>query len=619
MTTRKLFACGLAAAVLAGASFGAPATEAQGSAPKYRVLFNHFQAPTLTLFMADADGKNERPLLPPGGLEYSPRYSADGRWIVYTGERNGLADIYRMHPDGSGVERLTDDPAFDDQGALSPDGRTLAFVSTRGGGTADIWLMDVASKTYRNLTKHHSGNFRPAWSPDGAWIAFTSDRDARPATNPGRWEHLQSTGIYIVKPDGQGLRRLTRKDGVAGSPSWSADGRKILYYETDEVGAYMAKNATSRTELVSIDLSSGERTTYTASRETKLSPAWLSDGRISYIVRAGDNTAGLRIWYPNLRVVTLIPGVVRDPSWSPDGMHVVYQRVARLGGTEHLLPAASRDPDFEVRWSEPFAAFSKDGTRLLYSQYQPAKSAGIGLDTSSAGDTSIEIMNADGTSKRTLFYRDGFSAFSGVWSPAGNEIALSVGRYFRAAGLPPAQIALIKPDGSDFRLIVDDELNNGFPTWSPDGTRLAYKRGNQLVIMSLADRKVTPLTDGTYYDNFPQWSPRGDTIMFTSYRDGDFDLYTIRPDGTGLRRLTDAPGNDAHSAWCSDGQWIVFSSSRMGFKDEMAQYDGVPQPYGEMFVMRADGSDVRQLTDNRWEDASPACLALPAPSVTARR
>ena len=81
------------------------------------------------------------------------------------------------------------------------------------------------------------------------------------------------------------------------------------------------------------------------------------------------------------------------------------------------------------------------------------------------------------------FTATAFSAFSGVWSPAGNEIALSVGRYFRAAGLPPAQIALIKPDGSDFRLIVDDELNNGFPTWSPDGTRLAYRRGNQLVII----------------------------------------------------------------------------------------------------------------------------------------
>ena len=49
----------------------------------------------------------------------------------------------------------------------------------------------------------------------------------------------------------------------------------------------MAKSATSRTELVSIDLSSGDHIDYTASRETKLSPAWLSDGRISYIVARG--------------------------------------------------------------------------------------------------------------------------------------------------------------------------------------------------------------------------------------------------------------------------------------------------------------------------------------------
>ena len=45
----------------------------------------------------------------------------------------------------------------------------------------------------------------------------------------------------------------------------------------------------------------------------------------------------------------------------------------------------------------------------------------------------------------------------------------------------------------------------------------------------------------------------------------------------------------------------------MGFKDEMALYDAVPQPYGEIFAMRADGSDVRQLTDNKWEDSSAVC------------
>ena len=163
MTTMKLFTCTLAGLALAGGlaagtgrvSAQVTARTGQG-APKYRVLFNHFQAPTLTIFIADADGKNERALVAPGNLAYSPRYSHDGQWIVYTAERDGLSDIYRMHPDGSSIERLTDHRAFDDQGALSPDGTTLAFVSTRGGGTADVWLMDLKSKTYRNLTKHHS-------------------------------------------------------------------------------------------------------------------------------------------------------------------------------------------------------------------------------------------------------------------------------------------------------------------------------------------------------------------------------------------------------------------------------------------------------------------------------
>jgi Tol biopolymer transport system component len=582
------------------------------------VLFNRFIAPQMTLYVAAADGTQERALLATRGLEYSPSFSADGQWIVFTSERDGQSDVYRVRPDGTGLQRLTDHSGFDDQATISPDGKTLAFVSTRVGGTANIWLMDLASKKTTNLTNDRSGNFRPSWSPDSQWIAFTSDREAQPGTFPGMWEHLQSIGVYVMKANGRDLRRLTRKDGVAGSPSWSADGRRILFYETDEVGAYLAKSGNSRTEIASIDVMSGEIKRYTASNETKLSPRWLPEGRVSYIKRGADEAAGLRIWYPSRRVETIIRGPIRNASWSPDGKSVVYERIARLGSLEHLVPTFSPDPEFELSLSEPFPSFSPDGTKLLYSQYGAGKSA-TGLETTSTANTSIEIMTALGADKRTLFHREGFSAFSAVWSPAADEIALSVGRYFRAAGLPPGQIGLIKPDGSDFRLIVDDQMNNGFPSWSPDGAQLVFKRGRQLVLMSLPDRKITPLTHGAHYDNFPQWSPKGDRIMFTSDRDGDFELYTIRPDGTQLQRLTNVRGNDAHSAWCSDGEWIVLSSARMGFKDEMALYDGVPQPYGEIFAMRADGSEARQLTDNKWEDASAACRTLtPATSATRR-
>src|SRR5215472_3044095 len=566
---------------------------------KHRVLFNRFLIPDLALFIADADGRNERPLVQHREIEYSPSVSLDGKWVVFTAEHQGLADIYRVHPDGSGLEQLTSYPAFDDQGAISPDDATLAFVSTRASGTADIWLLNIAKGEYRNLTHNHSGNFRPSWSPDAQWITFSSDRDAKPGAFPGSWEHLQSLGIYIVHPDGTGLHRLTREGGFAGSPVWSADSRRVLYYETDEVGAYLAESGNSRTEVVAMDIATGERTQFTASNETKLSPQWLPDGKLSYVVRSLI-PQGLKVRYPDRRVDTILNGLVRHPSWLPGAKQVVYERILHRAHTEHLEPTASRDPEFELVLSEPFPSFSPDGTKLLYSQY--------GSQGQNPADTSIEIMNADGSGKHTLFHKDGASAFAAAWSPAGDMIAFSLGRYFRAPGLPASQVALIRPDGSGFRAIAEDGANNGFPSWSPDGTRIVYKRGRQLVILSLADGKVTPLTGESHWYNFPQWSPKGDTILFTSDRDGDFELYTIRPDGTGLRRLTNSPGNDAHSIWSPDGEWIVFSSARMGFKDEMALYEGVPQPYGEIFAMRADGSDVRQLTDNKWEDASPGWM-----------
>src|SRR5207237_1992471 len=105
-------------------------------------------------------------------------------------------------------------------------------------------------------------------------------RESTPGRFPGQWEHLQSTGIFIVHPDGSGLRRLTRIGGFAGSPTWSLDSKRVVYYETDEVGSTLAEYASSRTEIVSTSITDGDRTQYTGSidgsNETRLSPQWLS-------------------------------------------------------------------------------------------------------------------------------------------------------------------------------------------------------------------------------------------------------------------------------------------------------------------------------------------------------
>jgi Tol biopolymer transport system component len=146
--------------------------------------------------------------------------------------------------------------------------------------------------------------------------------------------------------------------------------------------------------------------------------------------------------------------------------------------------------------------------------------------------------------------------------------------------------------------------------------RAFEKDGYGLRIMDLETKAVTVLTHA--YDNFPLWSPRGDLIMFARLVDEAYEIHTIKPDETGLKRLTFTHGNEAHMAWSPDGESIAFASSRMGFKDEGA-YTDAPQPYGELFVMRYDGTHVEQITDNQWEDGTPSWQPITGRHLNARK
>jgi Tol biopolymer transport system component len=226
-------------------------------------------------------------------------------------------------------------------------------------------------------------------------------------------------------------------------------------------------------------------------------------------------------------------------------------------------------------WPEFDPAWSPDGTRIAY-RSEPH------------GDEEIWLMNADGSHQQRLT-----RGLAPAWSPDGSKIAYASpgeipcppGRGLRCTG-----VSIMNADGSGQHRVPNTD-GGEYPSWSPDGKRIVFNSnltGDHLMsIVNVDGSGVVDLSkvgEGWQVD----WSPDGRSILFTSHRDHPdnyTDIYVMRPDGSGVKRLTRNQGYT--SAWSPDGSHIVFSAPGL-------------------FVMRADGSGITPLpADGVGETALP--------------
>lgn len=196
-----------------------------------------------------------------------------------------------------GVETAVRNGAGGGWPAWSPDGSQLAFASVRRDG---LWVMRADGSGLRRVTRSPTIDLQPTWSPDGRRLAFAR-------TVPG-----YGTEIFVVGVDGRGLRRLTFNRGQDAEPDWAPNGRRLAW-------SFTAARSRVRSGIHTM-AADGSLKRF---RGEGIAPDWSPDGRSFAFAHEGE------LWTSAVdgtgrRPLSVAPGADARPEWSPDGRRLAF-------------------------------------------------------------------------------------------------------------------------------------------------------------------------------------------------------------------------------------------------------------------------------------------------------
>ncbi len=250
------------------------------------------------LAVMDYDGVNVQYLTDSSSIVLAPRFSPDGKRILYTSYESGFPRITLMDVGSLKRQSLAEQPGtMTFAPRFSPDGNRVVFSLERGGNS-DLYMLDLASGGLNQLTNAPSIETGPSFSPDGSQIVFESDRSG-------------GQQLYIMSASGGEARRISNGQGRYGTPVWSPRGDMI---------AFTKQNA-GRFHIGVMRTDGSEERLLTASFLDE-GPTWAPNGRVIMFTRETSGAGGQSAMYSvdisgrNLRQVQ-VEGAASDPAWSP--------------------------------------------------------------------------------------------------------------------------------------------------------------------------------------------------------------------------------------------------------------------------------------------------------------
>ena len=378
-----------------------------------------------------------------------------------SGESKGCqADGATAAESGSG-ERI----AFISADSPSVDGGNLNVINRDGSG---LRCLDLGGETTEF-----------AWSPDGHRIAHNRGHD-----------------LYAMELESFSAIQLTDDSGLVGSLTWSPDGTQIAFLVGRELFVTYADDPFAKrlAENVDIQFSWSPDSDRIAFRSTEE----------EILVARSDGSDGNE----KIRLVEDV-GRATWPAWSPDGTRIAFLSMSGWGYTQDLrsdiyvgrvdgvsVIRVTGSPSSYVRSD---LAWSPDGTQILTSR------SVVNYDPRITEDPVIHVLKVDSQLERSLS-----AGRAPVWSPDGQRIAFFAegtlyGGGIRAGGIG---IHVIDVDGSN-EIALTDQPNDGPPTWSPDGTQIAFSRAGDIYVANAdgsGEMNITNSPDAT--DSNPAWAPQ---------------------------------------------------------------------------------------------------------------